>query len=323
MIHRKKRSPYALAALLLLISLMWEAAAGQSVDSRARYNDARRSFRSKEYKKAIADLEKAVMKDPTYIDAWWLLGLSYRMDGQPAKAGECYKKVIKLNRKFVEAYLELAEICWQEGKIEEAEGYLKESIKQNSSSPYGHYGLGVLYYRRGKIPEAMQSWETSLRKDKLFAPGYYCIGIAKYNSMEINEAIRYLNRADELEKRRNQLYHFSLGWAYRRAGKAQFAKECFDESRGLGVDKPIGRTVDALRLIEGGKHREAKPILEKALEEDPQSEAARYLLGKCFEASEEWEKAQETYRMILKDDPLNLDSLEAMKEIEKRLQNQP
>ena len=83
-----------LIALLLLLPV---AALGQNKKSEPLFNQAVEKSIVGQYEEAIALLHKAIKVDPTYAEAYLLLGNQHLLLEQYAKAVECYQQCLDLN----------------------------------------------------------------------------------------------------------------------------------------------------------------------------------------------------------------------------------
>jgi Tfp pilus assembly protein PilF len=77
------------------------------------------------FKKASKYYKKAVRADSSYAEAWSNLGYTYRKQGNFSKAVKAYKKAIKLSPDLAEAHEYLGEAYVEMGKFDLAEKELK------------------------------------------------------------------------------------------------------------------------------------------------------------------------------------------------------
>ena len=92
---------------------------------------ARASIKSKDWKKAISELDQAVRAEPRNADAHNLLAYSYRKQATPdlPKAFEHYKAALSLNPKHRGAHEYIGEAYLMDKKPQEAEKHLAELEK--------------------------------------------------------------------------------------------------------------------------------------------------------------------------------------------------
>jgi Flp pilus assembly protein TadD len=83
-----------------------------------------RESRAKGYKKAIEKFEKATELDPSYHEAWNMLGYSYRKSGQIGKAFKAYARCLELAPDFEQAHEYLGEAHLIAGDVEKAKAEL-------------------------------------------------------------------------------------------------------------------------------------------------------------------------------------------------------
>jgi Flp pilus assembly protein TadD len=124
----------------LALGLLLGAAAAYAADTGGstaqptaseRVQTARDAIKSKDWKRAVAELKLAVRDEPRNADAHNLLGYSYRKQAKPdlAKAFEHYNTALKLDPKHKGAHEYIGEAYLIDKKPAEAEKHLAELEK--------------------------------------------------------------------------------------------------------------------------------------------------------------------------------------------------
>jgi Tfp pilus assembly protein PilF len=136
-----------------------------------------------------------------------------------------------------------------------------------------------------------------------------------------------LDLAADMYKRSIEMYptaeaYTFLGWTYRYQGKLQDAiTEC---KKAIAVDPSFGNPYNDIGayLIELGKHDEAIPWLERAIQ-STRYEAYHYPwynLGRAYSAKEMFNKARECFRRSLEIDPDYVLAAEALAKLRRLVQ---
>ena len=89
------------------------------------FDEGERLQRSGNWKESSKKYKKAVRIDKKYAEAWSNLGFTYRKQGDFKRAVKAYKKAIKINFELAEAHEYLGEAYAEMGKFDLAEKELK------------------------------------------------------------------------------------------------------------------------------------------------------------------------------------------------------
>ncbi|HTD04534.1 tetratricopeptide repeat protein [Undibacterium sp.] len=102
--------------------------------AKSYYEEARKSLDAKQWKPALASLQKAVALDPDNADIHNLLGYTYRKQGNLDKAFEHYAVALRLNPRHLGAHEYLGEAYLQAKDLANAEKQLAELAALCNSS---------------------------------------------------------------------------------------------------------------------------------------------------------------------------------------------
>ena len=130
------------------------------------------------------------------------LGNLWSSRGDAARAEKHYRQAIKLDRGFVEGYVNLADsIRNQAGGEVQAEQILREGLKQlpkNSPTAMAaslHYALGLNLVRQKRHAEAIKSLTEAVKSDPNHARYAYVLGVALHSGGDIRKAMAVLEAA--------------------------------------------------------------------------------------------------------------------------------
>ena len=129
-----------LTIVLLLLPLL---AVGQTAKSEPLFERAVEKSVVGQYEEAIKLLDKALEIDPTYAEAWLLLGNQYMALTQYSRARECYQHCLDLNPKSTrwrqEAQDGIRTAEWRQHAVENPVPYHPINLGSNINTPDDEY----------------------------------------------------------------------------------------------------------------------------------------------------------------------------------------
>jgi tetratricopeptide (TPR) repeat protein len=161
------------------------------------YHKAQQAERSNNHKKAIEQLNAALLIDPNFLLALSELGSLYLKSGDMTKAAETYTNLTKIAPADVSAQLNLGIALFNLKKIQEAETHLREAVKLNDKLPTAHYYLGVVLVNLKQFGDAEKELELAIANggDNLALAHKFLGGLyisSKKNQQAVEELKKYL-----------------------------------------------------------------------------------------------------------------------------------
>jgi tetratricopeptide (TPR) repeat protein len=161
------------------------------------YHKAQKAIKANDSKKAIEDLNGALVAHPDFALALSELGSVYMKTKEMPKAAETYTKLLKLSPNDLLAHENLGIALFNLKKIDEAEIHLREALKLNDKLPSAHYYLGLVLVNRKLYSDAEKELELAINDggDNLALAHRYLGGlyqIAKKNKQAADELEKYL-----------------------------------------------------------------------------------------------------------------------------------
>ena len=98
--------------------------AAETAPDAAKEADKLRQSAQKRLRKALDRFRTATDLDPTYHEAWNMLGFCYRKTGQLGNASAAYRACLKLQPDYAEAHEYLAELALLTGNLKKAQDEL-------------------------------------------------------------------------------------------------------------------------------------------------------------------------------------------------------
>lgn len=158
---------------------------------------------------AVTEFLNAIKLDPTYIDAYYMLGVAYMALKQYQRASNYFEKVLELDPKHQEALFQLGLINTILEKNNSAFEFLQE-ISDVESNILIKYYIGINYVKIEKYAQAELIFNEVISKDPDFIPaylglGYVYLGLGNW-SAGIDQLSNILSSAPA-----NEEIHYILG----------------------------------------------------------------------------------------------------------------
>lgn len=183
---------------------------------------------------------------------------------------------------------------------------LEENLKIIPEHKNGLYYLGLAYLKTGRIQEAISNLQKLLALDQENAQAYYLIGNAYEKSKNTLKAI---------ESYQNSLKYFpenvkalnSLGNLYYASGNYREAMDVYYKAMSINSwNTGVLNNLADINLYQMKNINEAKSLLNKAVQFDPDFIPALINLGNAYMLSGETDKAEKTFNEIILKDPKNV-----------------
>ncbi|HVB84393.1 MAG TPA: tetratricopeptide repeat protein [Rhodanobacteraceae bacterium] len=221
-------------------------------------------LRNGQFAQARGVLEALVLRQPTHLQAHWLLGGACQEGGDPATAERAFRTVLALDPRWVPARVALGELLARFGRSDEAERELRRAHADDPRFPRAALSLAQLLLAGGHAAEALRV-TTSARAggaDDAELLGVHGHALQKLNRHD--EAIAALQRAaqrapnsaraeHDLALALHQARHNEAAVAAARRALAKGSEAA--ETRGL-----LGRALAAL-----GRYDEAESAFREAI----------------------------------------------------------
>jgi Flp pilus assembly protein TadD len=154
---------------------------------------------SKDYPRAIAELDKALAANPEQPAALMLWSIAQHMGGDQGKAREGYEKLVKTNPRFAPAANNLAWMIAEEGKDLPRAFLLAQSARDAApQDPQIADTLGWVLYKQGAYPRAAALFQEAAEKLPTNAEVLYHLGMAEAKIGKNDEARAALQKSLEL-----------------------------------------------------------------------------------------------------------------------------
>jgi tetratricopeptide (TPR) repeat protein/TolB-like protein/DNA-binding winged helix-turn-helix (wHTH) protein len=268
--------------------------------------------------KAEATCARALELNPNLVIVHTSLGVLYRSTGEYAEAEAEYKAALRIDPSNVESLTGLGEIYARQKRIDEAEGSLRSAVDSHPGNSATYNMLGVFLFRTGRFAEAVEQYQyvVALRPDDMIgysnlgaalmlmgdfaaaAPAYQKaieieprqaaysnLGLLHYYMGNLDAAIESHRNAVEIQPN-NYLGHSNLGDVYWAANRRDEATGEFELAESLATTSLTVNPNDPWTMMDLAwikamlnKHEEARKLIDKALDLEPEDPYTHYYNG--------------------------------------------
>jgi tetratricopeptide (TPR) repeat protein len=175
-----------------------QGAKGLNEDILNHFNSGIHFYNQKEFSKAVQAYQKVIELDPTYVEAYNNLGITYQMIGDTEKAFNSYEKAIKINPGYEKGYNNLGILLLLKDRYGEALEAFQKALAINSNNIESHINLGILFKKSGRLEKAIESYQTALSIDPLHRETHYNIALLHEQIGNFETAINHYQQFIQL-----------------------------------------------------------------------------------------------------------------------------
>ncbi len=168
----------------------------------AHYNIGRTYYNESKFQQAYIEFQKALEINPKDKEVLNGIGIILLVQFEDFdKAVEYFKRALKVDKNFSEAWNNLGFAYEKTGMIDEAIASYKKAVAnpmyRNPEKAYN--SLGRIYYRAGQYDKAIDSLTSALRRVNDYYPSFYNLALCYNAKGYYGEAATALKRAIELD----------------------------------------------------------------------------------------------------------------------------
>ena len=150
------------------------------------------------FAEAINSYKKAIRIEPNYIDAYYNLAFALREQGKIEDAVATFKKVISISPKHVDAYNNLAVTLHKQGKLEEAIKAFKKAIAIKPDYAEAYFNIASTFEEQGDLEQAVISYSKSISLKPDYADAYFNMASTLEKQGKLKDSLNAYNKTLEL-----------------------------------------------------------------------------------------------------------------------------
>jgi tetratricopeptide (TPR) repeat protein len=151
---------------------------------------------------AFVEFQKAYELNPNDKEVLSAIGIIYLLKFEDfPKAIDFFKKAIKVDPEFSEAYNNLGVAYEKSGRFEDAIGSYKKALSNllYRTPEKAYYNLGRLYYKLSRYDDAIDAYKEALKRLTEFYPAYYGLALCYNAKGKYGDAAAAITKAIEID----------------------------------------------------------------------------------------------------------------------------
>ena len=253
-------------------------------------------------KKAALSYKKAIKLNPKFAEAYYSLGTLMHTEGNIEGAISQYGEAIKYNSKFAEAYNNLGSAMCIKGDIEGGISKYEKAINLNPELAEAYCNLGVEMAKKENLETAIELFRKAIVINPNYAASYANLGLVFYNQGYIEEAISQYKKALKFNLN-DYITINNLGLAFFNQGDVEKAIVHYKKTIKLNPGFEEAYNNLGIAFFDKGDIQYATNYLKKALEINPKYGKAHNNLGDAFNKQGDEQKAIDHYKKAIEYDP--------------------
>jgi tetratricopeptide (TPR) repeat protein len=151
-------------------------------------------FYEKKYSDAFLYINKVLKADMYNADAYFLKGMCYKEMGDTTIAMSSFETANKMNPKFVDPLLEMANLVSAKSD-KEAIAYFEKAFQADTTNVDPINGIAMMYEKKKDFMNAKKYLKLCIEKNLHFAKAHYNLGCILMDEDSLDKAIRCFNIA--------------------------------------------------------------------------------------------------------------------------------
>jgi tetratricopeptide (TPR) repeat protein len=253
---------------------------------------------------AMAGYQKVLRRQPSNIDALFLLGQAYCHQGQLEAGSKLFRKIVTLRPNHAPAHTLLGMALAQLGSPEEALVFLEKALLADNNFAMAFGVRADILAALGRDREATENFERALELKPDIAEVHYNFASVLQRLARYEDAIRHYRTALKLRPDLTRVYG-NLGRALFSLGRWQEALESVQ--RGITFEPTSVQLHHAMGLIlkELERYQESLLSFEKALALDPNDLASMANKGTLLQILGRLDDARAVIKQVIAREPNN------------------
>ncbi|KAI9311222.1 hypothetical protein BX666DRAFT_1868286 [Dichotomocladium elegans] len=264
----------------------------------------------------MASYESALRHNPYSVNALTHVASLCRGREQFGKAVEYFKRILAIQENNGETWSALGHCYLMMDNLQEAYQAYQQALYHlpNPKDPKLWYGIGILYDRYGSIEHAEEAFSAVMKMDAGFEKAneiYFRLGIIYKQQQKYDlslQCFRYILQNPPRPLTEADIW-FQTGHVYEQQKEYELAKEAYE--RVLADNPDNAKVLQQLGWLYHQQNTsfsnqgQAVNYLTRSLKADGNDAQSWYLLGRCYMAEQNYNKAYEAYQQAVYRDARN------------------
>ncbi|KAF7728103.1 hypothetical protein EC973_006618 [Apophysomyces ossiformis] len=269
-----------------------------------------------DWERAMASYESALRHNPYSINALSNIASLCRGREQFAKAVEYFKRILAIQENNGDTWSALGHCYLMMDNLQDAYHAYQQALYHlpNPKDPKLWYGIGILYDRYGSIEHAEEAFSAVMKMDPNFEKAneiYFRLGIIYKQQQKYDQSLqcfRYILHNPPRPLTEVDIW-FQTGHVYEQQKEYEHAKEAYE--RVLAENPDHAKVLQQLGWLYHQQNASfsnqamAIQYLTQSLKADSNDAQSWYLLGRCYMAEQNYNKAYEAYQQAVYRDARN------------------
>lgn len=157
-------------------------------------------------KSAEDECVTALKLDPKCAEAYLILGMVEREQGNPKESIKCFTRAIQLDPRYSMSYADRGLVRLSQGETAGAVDDFDHAIAIRSSNPTAHYGRGKAFLAMGRLNDAHKELNTALSLNRNSAPIHTALGDLYKQQGNTNAALSEYQQAVSIKAENQDAY---------------------------------------------------------------------------------------------------------------------
>ena len=223
----------------------------------------------------VRTCKKLLPDYPQSPQLWLWQGIALSRLRKPREAETSLREAIRLKPDYTDAYLDLANVFFEEGKLDPAAELYRHVLGLSPTQVQPNYNLGVVLKKQGRWTEALACFETVVSQQADFLNAWINIGDVAQKLGQADRAIAAYRQALSLKPNVPEVHNNLAGILWTTKKNYHAAIEHFERALALGLESPVVYRNLGLCLSILKQFGKAESYLHKALALDPHNIALR------------------------------------------------
>ena len=204
--------------------------------------------------------------------------------GARKEAAVAYRKAVELGGKdaeVVDAYIALALLENQAGRVEEAQKILNEAKEKLPATPALHVAFGDLALSQGRYDDAVTELTAALKLDPADVGAKFRMGVAHRKNKDFETAAKFFDEVAKVDKEYPGLA-LERGLLFEVSGKTEEALKAYEAALKKAPNDPDLMLRVGCGYAASSSGKKAEKLMRKVLQQRPSSAEAHHCMGRAL-----------------------------------------